>query len=79
MPRTSAASASACWNVGQLLVFEFQQADGLSPICTLASAVDVADDAPGLSLSFARVFPEPISTLSTGPVGRGWSMIGRCP
>ena len=61
-------------DVGQLLVFEFQQADGLSPIRTLASAVDVADDAPGLSLSFARVFPEPISQrYQLGPLGRGWS------
>ena len=61
-------------DVSQLLVFALQQADGLSPTRTLASAVDAAVDAPGLPLNFARVFPEPISQrYLLGSLGRGWS------
>jgi len=61
-------------DVGQLLAFEFLQADGLSPLRTLASAVDAAVEAPGLPLVFSRTFPEPISQrFGLGPLGRGWS------
>jgi YD repeat-containing protein len=61
-------------DVGQLLAFEFLQADGLSPLRTLASAVDAAVEAPGLPLVFSRSFPESISQrFELGPLGRGWS------
>lgn len=58
-------------DVGQLLAFEFLQADGLSPLRTLASAVDAAVEAPGLPLVFSRFFPASISQRfevgATGP------------
>jgi RHS repeat-associated protein len=61
-------------DVGQLLGFEFLQADGLSPLRTLASAVDAAVEAPGLPLVFSRSFPASISQrFELGPLGRGWS------
>ncbi len=61
-------------DIGQLLAFEFMQADGLSPLRSLASAVDAAVEAPGLQLVFMRSFPEPISQrFEVGPFGRGWS------
>jgi len=61
-------------DVGQLLAFEFLQADGLSPLRTLASAVDAAVEAPGLPLVFSRSFAEAISRrFELGPLGRGWS------
>jgi YD repeat-containing protein len=61
-------------DVGQLLAFEFLQADGLSPLRTLASAVDAAVEAPGLPLVFSRSFPASISQrFELGPLGRGWS------
>lgn len=61
-------------DVGQVLAFEFLQADGLNPLRTLASAVDAAVEAPGLPLVFSRSFPESISQrFELGPFGRGWS------
>ncbi|MBI2875410.1 MAG: cadherin-like domain-containing protein [Candidatus Tectomicrobia bacterium] len=61
-------------DVGSLLAFEFLQADGLSPIRSLASAVDAAVEAPGLPLTFARTFSEPISQrYELGPFGYGWA------
>jgi RHS repeat-associated protein len=61
-------------DVGQLLAFELQQANGLSPLRYLAAGVDAAVPAPGLSLGFARVFPQSItSRYELGPLGRGWS------
>ena len=61
-------------DVGELLAFEFQQADGLSPVRTPSGDVDAAVDAPGLPLIFARVYSEPISQrYEPGPLGRGWS------
>ena len=58
-------------DVGQLLAFEFMQADGLSPLRTLASAVDASVEAPGLPLVFRRSFGEPISQrFVVGPLGR---------
>jgi RHS repeat-associated protein len=61
-------------DVGQLLSFEFLQADGLSPLRTLAGAVDAAVEVPGLPLVFSHTFAEPISArYELGPVGRSWS------
>jgi len=61
-------------DVGQLLGFEFLQADGLSPLRTLASAVDAAVEAPGLPLVFSRFFPASIAQrFELGRLGRGWS------
>jgi len=61
-------------DVGQLLAFEFLQTDGLSPLRTLASAVDAAVESPGLPLVFSRFFPALISQrFELGPLGRGWS------
>ena len=60
--------------MSKLLAFEFLQADGLSPIRSLASAVDTAVEAPGLPLNFARTFPEAISQrYELDPLGYGWS------
>jgi RHS repeat-associated protein len=61
-------------DVGSLLAFELQQADGLGPVRSLASSVDDVVEAPALPLAFARVMPSPISQRSAlGPLGRGWS------
>ncbi len=61
-------------DVGQLLAFEFLQADGLNPLRSLARAMDAALQAPGLPLVFTRSFPEAISQrFELGPFGRGWS------
>jgi RHS repeat-associated protein len=61
-------------DVGTLLAFELQQANGLTPIRTLARAVDATAEAPGLSLSFSRSFPVALSQrCELGPLGRGWS------
>jgi RHS repeat-associated protein len=61
-------------DVGQLLAFEFLQANGLNPLRSLAGAVDAAVEAPGLPLAFTRFFAEPISQrFEQGPLGRGWS------
>jgi RHS repeat-associated protein len=61
-------------DVGELLAFEFQQAEGMSPIRSLASAVDAAVEAPGLPLTFSRIYSQPISRrYELGPLGRGWS------
>jgi RHS repeat-associated protein/uncharacterized repeat protein (TIGR01451 family) len=61
-------------DVGQLLGFEFMQADGLTPLRTLASSVDASVPAPGLPLTFSRSFGEPISQrYALGPLGRGWA------
>lgn len=61
-------------DIGQLLSFKLLQADGLSPLRTLASAVDGSVEAPGLPLVFSRSFAAPISQrFELGPLGRGWS------
>src|SRR5262249_34770684 len=62
-------------DVGQLWHFSILQANGLSPVATLASAVDASMGPPGLSLSFGRSFGETInSRYQTGPFGYGWSV-----
>ena len=61
-------------DVSKLLAFEFMQADGLSPLRSLAGAVDAAMEAPGLPLTFTRSFGSTISSrFELGPFGRGWS------
>ncbi|MCY2987964.1 MAG: dockerin type I domain-containing protein [Planctomycetota bacterium] len=61
-------------DVSELLAFEFQQADGLGPVRTLASAVDATVEEPGLPIVFSRVFSEPISRrYELGTLGYGWS------
>jgi hypothetical protein len=61
-------------DIGGLLAFEFQQADGLSPVRTLSSAVDATVEAPGSPIVFSRVFSEPISQrYQVGSLGYGWS------
>ena len=62
-------------DIGQLIGFEIQQADGLSPITQLGASVDAAVATPGdLSLSFGRFFSPNITGRSQmGPLGLGWS------
>ena len=59
-------------DIGQLFGFEVQQADGYSPLSSLASATDAQVAAPGLGLSFARTFqPSIISRNQFGPLRLG--------
>jgi RHS repeat-associated protein len=61
-------------DVGALLGFELQQANGLSPYSTLSSATDASVAAPGLTLTFARFFGSSIADrYVSGPLGYGWS------
>lgn len=61
-------------DVADLVAFEVAQADGLNVIRTLASATDAVVPAPGLDLTFRRVFPQSISgRYALGALGRGWS------
>jgi RHS repeat-associated protein len=61
-------------DLGELLAFEFMQADGLNPMRSLAGAVDAAVEAPGLPVTFARSLAQSISRrYEVGPFGRGWS------
>jgi len=61
-------------DVGDLLAFEFQQADGISPVRSLAGAADAVVEAPGLPIVFSRSYAQPISRrYATGRLGRGWS------
>ncbi len=61
-------------DVGKLLAFQFLQGDGLGPFQTLASSVDAAVPAPGLPLTFNRIYRERITQrYALGPLGRGWS------
>ena len=62
-------------DVGQLWSFLLTQANGLSPTIELDSNTDIDLSVPGnVSLDFARVYLEPISTRDTvGPLGFGWS------
>jgi len=61
-------------DLGQLLAFQLEQADGLNVIHYLGGSVDASTPTPGLPLVFARVFPQNISArYRTGAFGRGWS------
>jgi RHS repeat-associated protein len=64
-------------DISKLWSYEIQQANGFTPIATLASARDAAVPAPGLSLSFDRVFTNSIvGHNQEGPLGRGWAWAG---
>ncbi len=55
------------------LALAFRQADGLNPIYNLARATDMTVPAPGISLSFSRIYQQPISRrYQVGSLGRGW-------
>ncbi len=61
-------------DIGQLFNFAVQQANGYSPLSSLASATDAQVTAPGLPLSFSRTFaPGLIARNETGLLGWGWS------
>ena len=61
-------------DISQLLNFEVQQANGYSPLSSLASATDAQVAAPGLPLSFGRTFaPSIIARNQFGSLGWGWS------
>ena len=61
-------------DVGQLVAFELQQADGLVPLAGLAGETDVSVAAAGLPLTFGRfALPHVSDRYELGPLGRGWS------
>ena len=61
-------------DIGQLFNFEVQQANGYSPLSSLANATDAQVATPGLPLSFARTFaPGPSRGIQFGSFGWGWS------
>ena len=61
-------------DIGQLFSFIVQQANGYSPLSSLASATDASVAAPGLSLSLSRNFaPGIIARNSSSIFGWGWS------
>jgi RHS repeat-associated protein len=60
-------------DVSQLWAFEVLQANGLTPLAQLASGLDADVPAPGLRVSFSRVFsPSLTGRYQVGPLGRGW-------
>jgi len=60
--------------ISRLLGFEFRQADSLNPIRYLAQTTDAALPAPGMTLTFARAYAQPVSRrYEIGPLGRGWA------
>ena len=61
-------------DVGQLFRFEVAQANGFSPVATLASSTDARVATPGLSLDFSRSFsPGILARNRFGRFGWGWS------
>ena len=61
-------------NVSHLLGFEIQQANGYSPLSSLATSSDAQVATPGLPLSFARNFsPGIIHRNQLGRFGWGWT------
>ncbi|WP_020467969.1 Calx-beta domain-containing protein [Zavarzinella formosa] len=61
-------------DLGRLVSFEIQQADGLSPMSSLASSDDAGVASPGLSLGLGRNFaPGIIARNRFGRFGYGWS------
>ncbi|MCC6425177.1 MAG: RHS repeat protein, partial [Phycisphaerales bacterium] len=60
--------------ISRLLGFELRQAEGLNPIRALVSTSDMAISTPGLDITFARTFLQPLSRrFEIGRTGRGWS------
>lgn len=61
------------YDVSQLFAFELMQASGLHPVHTLADNVDASVEAPGLGLSFGRIYTnEILGRYELGVFGRGW-------
>ena len=61
-------------DIGELLAFEFSQADAINVVRTLSSATDAHVSSPGLDISFSRVYPQNITSRYTfGDMGYGWS------
>jgi RHS repeat-associated protein len=62
------------YDLGQLTGFEIEQANGFSPLGSLAGATDAAVAAPGLPLAFSRGFlAGTVARNQFGPFGWGWS------
>ncbi|MGB9627908.1 MAG: CARDB domain-containing protein, partial [Thermodesulfobacteriota bacterium] len=60
--------------IDKLLSFSLIRADSLNPVHVLAASVDAAAEGPGLSISFERIYTQPISRrYALGPLGRGWT------
>lgn len=63
-------------DLSELYSFEVQQANGLSPVKTLAEVTDAEMPTPGIPLRFARQFSNTItSRYHLGLFGRGWSSL----
>ena len=61
-------------DIRELLAFEFAQANGLSVVPYLSLSTDAYVEAPGLTLSFRRVYPNNIvARHAFGALGYGWS------
>ncbi|BFM39775.1 Calx-beta domain-containing protein [Synechocystis sp. LKSZ1] len=61
-------------NVTQLYNFELKQANAALISSPLVSSIDSLDPAPGLSLTFNRVFYQSLTErYNLGTLGRGWS------
>ncbi|HXG10972.1 MAG TPA: hypothetical protein VNK04_14525, partial [Gemmataceae bacterium] len=61
-------------DVDDLWLFEIQQAIGFSPVANLADVTDLRVEAPGLPLTFRRVFStNMVGHYEQGPLGRGWA------
>ena len=61
-------------DVDNLWQFEVEQAIGFSPVPTLASVTDIQVDAPGLPITFTRVFStSTVGRYAQGPLGQGWA------
>ena len=61
-------------DIGDLLAFEFAQADGMNVVRTLASSMDAHVVAPGLNITFSRTYGQSISRRHMlGDLGYGWS------
>ncbi len=61
-------------DIEPLLSMAFRQADGLSPLSTLATGIDAVIEAPGLPITFERSYGQPISRrFELGALGRGWT------
>ncbi|MBX3439418.1 MAG: RHS repeat protein, partial [Planctomycetaceae bacterium] len=62
---------------GELWSFEVLQASGLSPVSNLSAVSDAYVAAPGLPITFGRVYSPGISDrFELGVLGRGWSWTG---
>jgi YD repeat-containing protein len=62
-----------CYSYDHLLGFEYSQANNALFGGTLDTALDIYDDAPGLPLTFGRVFPATVTgRFEAGALGYGW-------